>query len=72
MHQEGWGAAMGFSGSVLDAGGPVVEVDILESLELDAHLARLDDLEGIGYRRVPAIVDAAGGRVLAFIYVLAA
>ncbi|MEY4742234.1 MAG: hypothetical protein RL672_984, partial [Actinomycetota bacterium] len=67
----GWGADQGYPGIVLDAAGPVAEVDILESLEMDAHLARLDDFEGIGYRRVPTIVDAAGGRVLAYIYVLA-
>ena len=71
LRQEGWGADQGYPGIVLDAAGPVVELDILESPELDAHLARLDDFEGIGYRRVPAVVDAAAGRVLAYIYVLA-
>lgn len=71
LHEEGWGAAMGFPGIALDETGPEVVVDLLESNQLDAHLVRLDDFEGIGYRREIAVVETANGRVLAHVYTLA-
>jgi hypothetical protein len=48
----GWGATMGFPALVLDPDGPVVEVQVLESAELPQQWGRLDEFEGVGYRRV--------------------
>ena len=70
LHEEGWGAAQGFPGIALDAAGPAVEVEILQSLDLDAHLPRLDEFEGAGYCRQIALIDSVDGPALAFIYTL--
>jgi gamma-glutamylcyclotransferase (GGCT)/AIG2-like uncharacterized protein YtfP len=70
--EEGWGAPLGYPALVLDPDGPVVEVQVLESDDLAAHWARLDDFEGPGYRRVLAPVRTATGEVEACLYVLAA
>lgn len=71
LRQEGWGAQLGFPGIVLDENAPEIEVEVLESLELPDHLARLDEFEGPGYRREIANIHSAGGDFPAFIYVLA-
>jgi gamma-glutamylcyclotransferase (GGCT)/AIG2-like uncharacterized protein YtfP len=68
---EGWGAALGFPGLVLEENGPVVAVDLFESPELAAQWARLDAFEGAGYRRVVTAVETPEGQVEASIYVLA-
>lgn len=46
---------------VLDASGPEVAVQVLESPALAAAWARLDEFEGDGYRRVLVEVRFAGG-----------
>jgi gamma-glutamylcyclotransferase (GGCT)/AIG2-like uncharacterized protein YtfP len=69
--EAGWGAALGYPGLVLDAGGPVVEVDLLESPGLPDHWSRLDEFEGPGYRRVLTQVCTADGDIDAWIYVIA-
>jgi gamma-glutamylcyclotransferase (GGCT)/AIG2-like uncharacterized protein YtfP len=69
--QEGWGAAAGYPGIVLDVDGPAVDVQLFESLDLPDHWARLDEFEGSGYRRMVTPVSAASGVLLASIYVLA-
>ena len=63
-YQITWGPAEGYDGITLSTDGPPVEVDILESDELDRHLARLDDFEGPGYRRVTAPASLADGSVV--------
>ncbi len=65
------GAALGFSGLVLDPAGPAVGVKVFESVELPGHWARLDEFEGDGYRRAVASVETEDGVVAAWIYVLA-
>ena len=55
----------------LDAGGPLVEVDVFESCALPHHWHRLDAFEGPGYRRVATDVSTAEGVLPASIYVLA-
>jgi gamma-glutamylcyclotransferase (GGCT)/AIG2-like uncharacterized protein YtfP len=70
LHNSGWGAGLGFPGIVLDKDGPEVAVDILESPELDANLARLDDFEGPGYEQVAVEVETNSGLVAAWIYQL--
>src|SRR5580698_6593519 len=68
---SGWGAAQGFPGLIPDSLGPLVDVDLFESTDLPEHWARLDEFEGIGYRRVVTTVNTEEGDRSAWIYVLA-
>ena len=70
LHHEGWGAALGFPGIVLDPAGPEVAVHVFESPDLPLHWNRLDDFEGSGYRRLTTSVATAEGNLAAEIYVL--
>lgn len=67
----GWGAAMGFPALILDPLGPSLDVDLLHSKDLPRHWARLDEFEGIGYRRGVTNVNTDEGNLIAWIYVLA-
>ena len=69
--EEGWGASIGFPALVLDAAGPEVAVDLLESAALVDHWPTLDAFEGAGYRRAVTTVNASGETFAACIYVLA-
>ena len=70
--QEGWGAAMGFPGIVLDEQGAPVAGLVFSSERLAEHWSRLDEFEGEGYRRVPTVATLDDGtRVQAYIYSLA-
>lgn len=70
--QEGWGAAMGYPGIVLDPHGDRVEGLLFTSEALPEHWARLDAFEGAGYRRVLTVVARADGvAVDAYVYTLA-
>lgn len=71
LFAEGWGAAMGYPGLVLDPAGPEVEVQLFESADLPAHWPRLDAFEGEGYRRAVVPIGTADGELNACIYVLA-
>lgn len=69
--EEGWGAAAGYPGIVLDERGDEVHGLVFTSQELEAHWARLDEFEGEGYKRV--LVSALlqdGTQVEAYIYKL--
>lgn len=68
--QDGWGAALGYPGIVLDNDGPTVDVQLFESLDLPEHWARLDEFEGSGYWRTVTTVITAEGGLSACIYVL--
>jgi len=68
---EGWGAALGYPGLVLDLEGPAVEAHVHESDDLPVHRARLDGFERPGYRRLPVTVDLAPAPRIAPIYGLA-
>ena len=70
LHESGWGAALGFPGLVLDASGPEVAVQVLESADLPAHWDRLDAFEGPGYRRVLVAVQIDAGVSDAWLYAL--
>lgn len=63
-YQITWGPADGYDGITLDAAAPTVEVDVLESDELDRHLDRLDRFEGPGYRRVTTDAELEDGSVV--------
>ena len=68
---SGWGAALGFPGLILDLLGSAVDVYLFESADLPEHWTRLDEFEGIGYRRVVTVVHTEEGERSAWIYVLA-
>jgi gamma-glutamylcyclotransferase (GGCT)/AIG2-like uncharacterized protein YtfP len=71
LQDAGWGSSMGFPGLTLDAGGPEVNVNVLESSELPDHWLRLDEFEGAEYRRVVTHVQTEDGMIEANIYVVA-
>lgn len=71
LFQEGWGAAIGYPGIVLDEHGGEVEGFLFCSEALDEHWARLDEFEGEGYERVIARAKLADGTAVdAYIYAL--
>ncbi|WDE08853.1 gamma-glutamylcyclotransferase [Thalassomonas viridans] len=71
LYQEGWGAAAGYPGIVLDPHGDRVQGFIFSSAELAAHWARLDEFEGEGYERVVTSAELADGTLVnACVYVL--
>jgi gamma-glutamylcyclotransferase (GGCT)/AIG2-like uncharacterized protein YtfP len=68
---QGWGAAEGYPGLVLDPEGAEVAVQVFRSADLPGHWARLDAFEGEGYRRVVTPVRMDECIMDACIYVLA-
>ncbi len=67
--QEGWGAAVGYPGIVLDEHGGEVNGFLFSSESLAEHWARLDEFEGEGYERVLTTVKLKDGTVVdAYIY----
>jgi len=67
--EEGWGAAVGYPGIVLDEHGAEVEGFIFSSESLAQHWARLDDFEGSGYERVITTAKLKDGTAVdAYIY----
>ena len=71
LYQEGWGAAAGYPGIVLNDNGAEVRGFIFSSEELAAHWARLDEFEGEGYQRVLTKASLEDGTVVqAYIYEL--
>ena len=70
---QGWGAAIGFPGIVLDEGGDTVHGLLFSSESLSAHWPRIDEFEGDGYMRVLTTARRAdGSTVSAYIYSLSA
>lgn len=70
LYDEGWGAAQGYPGLVLNPAGETVAVALFSSDDLPDHWPRLDAFEGEGYRRVVTQVTTSDGVVDACIYVL--
>lgn len=71
LFQEGWGAAIGYPGIVLDEHGAQVEGFLFSSDALAEHWARLDEFEGEGYERVMTLAKLDGGSIVdAYIYSL--
>ena len=69
--KEGWGAAVGYPGIVLDELGGEVHGFIFSSEALTSHWTRLDAFEGDGYERVMTSATLADGTfVRAHIYAL--
>jgi len=71
LFQEGWGAALGYPGIVLDERGDRIRGFVFSSDELPLHWDRLDAFEGEGYERVVATAELEDDtRVEAYIYAL--
>jgi gamma-glutamylcyclotransferase (GGCT)/AIG2-like uncharacterized protein YtfP len=69
LFPEGWGAAAGYPGIVLDEHGSEVEGLLFSSETLGDHWNRLDEFEGNGYERVLTTVALRDGRSLqAYVY----
>ena len=64
LRQEGWGAAIGYPGIVVDERGEEVPGFVFCSEELSSHWARLDRFEGEGYQRVPVSARLEDGSVV--------
>ena len=70
--QEGWGAAAGYPGIILDEQADDVEGFLFSSDQLAAHWPRLDEFEGQGYERVLTKAKRKDGTpVDAFVYQIA-
>ena len=71
LRSQGWGAAMGYPGMVLDQAGDEISGHIFCSEHLDAHWSELDEFEGEEYQRVLVNVTVPDGpSVEAYAYVL--
>ena len=71
LHEEGWGAAMGYPGIILDKHGNEVQGFLFSSKKLSDHWARLDEFEGEGYERVLTEVKLENNKTVdAYIYEL--
>lgn len=69
--RQGWGAAVGYPGILLDEQGDEVQGWVFTSDSLAEHWARLDAFEGEGYERVVTMAKLGDGTAVgAFIYVL--
>ena len=68
---EGWGAALGYPGIILDETGPDVRGFVFSAETLGEHWERLDEFEGDGYDRVVVLASLeSGGSVEAYVYAL--
>lgn len=71
LFQEGWGAAIGYPGIVLNEHGGEVEGFLFSSDVLPEHWMRLDEFEGEGYERVITQAKLDDGTAVdAYIYSL--
>ena len=71
LHQDGWGAALGSPGIILNDQGYDVEGFIFISEHLPNHWAVLDEFEGEEYERTLTTVKLQdGSTVEAYIYAL--
>ncbi len=71
LHQEGWGAAMGYPGITLDENGKDVEGFLFSSDDLSAYWEELDAFEGSAYERVIVKVKLKNAATIdAYIYSL--
>ena len=69
LFQEGWGAAAGYPGIVLNEQGGEVKGFLFTSESLGEHWVRLDEFEGDGYERVLTKVKVEDGTTVdAYIY----
>ena len=73
LFQEGWGAALGYPGIVLDDHAGEVQGLVFSSATLAQHWSRLDEFEGEGYERVLTLARLQDGTTVdVYIYQLSA
>jgi gamma-glutamylcyclotransferase (GGCT)/AIG2-like uncharacterized protein YtfP len=71
LHNEGWGATMGYPALVVDPDGEEVKGFLFISKNLPKHWSELDDFEGEAYERTLTTVELKdGARTEAYVYVL--
>lgn len=71
LHEEGWGATMGYPAIKLDDSADKVSGYIFQSENLAAHWSELDEFEGDAYLRVNTPVELESGELLdAWVYTL--
>jgi len=69
LYQEGWGAALGYPGLILDEQAEKVTGLVFTSDELPESWAMLDEFEGDGYQRVLTSVEFTNGtKAQAYVY----
>ena len=61
LHQEGWGAALGYPGLVLDEHAENVTGLVFSSEQLPNLWPMLDEFEGEGYQRVLTTAEFTNG-----------
>jgi hypothetical protein len=71
LHDQGWGAGIGFPAFTWDPSGPAVVMQVFESRDLPAYWATLDAFEGGDYRRILIPLVCGGGVEVASVYALA-
>ena len=70
---EGWGAAVGYPGLILNEDGAEVAGFLFSSDALDEHWTHIDAFEGEGYERVLTTATRRDGTAVeAYVYALAA
>ena len=68
---EGWGSELGCPGIVPSDEGEEVEGFLFSSDHLSEQWSMLDEYEGTGYKRVPALVNTESGEYTeAYVYAL--
>ena len=71
LHDEGWGATMGYPGLILDKDGERVDGYLFSSENITEHWHELDSFEGAAYERGLTTVELQNNTfVEAFIYTL--
>ena len=71
LHQEGWGATMGYPAIVLDENGDNVDGYLFTSKNISQHWHELDEFEGEAYKRVITKVKLKNKSIVdAYIYEL--
>lgn len=71
LHEEGWGATMGYPAIKLDESADEVAGFVFQSNNLDASWPELDEFEGEEYLRVSTPVTLENGDVIdAWVYTL--
>jgi gamma-glutamylcyclotransferase (GGCT)/AIG2-like uncharacterized protein YtfP len=71
LHQEGWGADMGYPGIILNENAPEIKGYLFSSNELHKKWDELDNFEGEEYRRVlTKVILNNGNSTEAYIYEL--
>ncbi len=71
LHDEGWGAKMGYPGLTIDAKGEKITGFLFVSNNLNEHWSELDNFEGEAYERMQTTVKLKNNTTVeAFVYAI--